>query len=85
MSERPVRKPSQTQVTVLRLLAEHGCDCWGELWTTHWGSDGALAFMNFNRVADALLRRGLVTNADGVLAITDAGRAAASLDHQGGP
>jgi hypothetical protein len=69
---------------VLRIIDECVSDCWGDVWTHYTIRNGdepadervrALQFRNFDRVADALVRRGLVTY-DVRLELTGAGRAA---------
>lgn len=71
---------SARQLEVLRLLARelHPVE-WSQIWDSYsWADvDSPLAMTNFDRVTDALMRRGLVAyDADHLVVITDAGRQA---------
>lgn len=68
-------KISKRQREVLQIIVSVGSDSWGDVWTHYYearSDDGGLEFRNFNRVTDALLRKGLVTEEP--LRLTDAGR-----------
>jgi hypothetical protein len=69
-------KLSKRQREVLIILRDTGADCWGAVWSDYDGHD-ALDFRNFDRVCDALVRKGFVTEEP--LTITDAGRNALSF------
>lgn len=73
---------TKRQGELLALVAEFGSDSWGDAWT-HWSSwnprEGtALEFRNFDRIANALVRKGLVDDTDGTLTLTESGRRLAS-------
>ena len=53
------------QHEVLVHIAEHDSESWGDVWAhcTDWPG-GPLAFANFNRVAEALVRKGAVIEGD---------------------
>lgn len=74
---------SARQLEVLRILARKTDPVeWGTVWDVYSWADPSnpLAMRNFDRVTDALERRGLVAYTDGgdagLVFITDAGRAA---------
>lgn len=56
------RKLSRRQQEVLDIIGEHGADGWAEVWTHYDVPDhgAALAFRNFDRVANSLIKHGLV-------------------------
>lgn len=60
------------QREVLGIVAEFDCESWGDAWI-HCEWPGVLAFANFGRVADALVRRKVITEGDR-LEVTDFGR-----------
>lgn len=77
------RKASKRQLEVLELVEAPpgaiGCE-WGDAWSRYGvgraysETEGALAFRNFDRVCKSLTDRGLVTDGDGEVLITDLGR-----------
>lgn len=66
-------KPSRRALEVLQIIAD-GADCWGEVWT-HYPSAcrPGLSFRNFDRVCDAMLKHGLVTDQGAWLRLTELG------------
>jgi hypothetical protein len=70
---------SARQLEVLGVIAEFGSECWGDVWTHCEWPGGPLAFRNFDRVANALVRNGLVVEGE-ILELTERGRLAIRLD-----
>lgn len=70
---------SERQLQLLRLVDEFGgFDGWAEAWS-HWDfSEGKAGFtmMNFDRIADALKRRGLIAHVGeyGIIEVTEEGK-----------
>lgn len=67
---------SARQREVLEIIDRCGSESWGDVWA-HYDAGGpheGLDFRNFDRVTDAVVRRGLVTEEP--LALTPAGREA---------
>ncbi len=74
---------SSRQIEVLKIIVDFSSECWGDVWShCNWRGASGLAFANFDRVADALVRNGLVTEGD-QLEITERGRLALRLDASG--
>jgi len=73
---------SNRQIAVLGVIAEHDSECWGDVWShcdyLRWGVRGT-ELANFDRTANALVRKGLVTEGDR-LELTERGRLAVRLD-----
>ena len=70
------RPLSKRQREVLTIIRDVGSDSWGDVWANYETRDHTegLDFRNFDRVTDAVVRKGLVT--ENPLALTDAGRKA---------
>lgn len=76
---------SDRQTEVLRILVEYDAECWGEVWTQcdflRWGVRGT-HMANFDRVGNALVRKGLVIEGRDRLEVTVAGRAALGVNQK---
>lgn len=74
-----MRPLSKTAIEVLHMVPDHA-EGWGDLWS-HYDAGNpdkgvALRFLNFDRVAKALVRRGLVDEDDYGIELTVAGQIA---------
>ncbi len=71
-----MRALSKTAIMVLHMVPDH-MEGWGDLWSHYDAGNSdkgvALRFLNFDRVAKALVRRGLVDENEYGIELTDAG------------
>lgn len=69
-------KLTARQREVLQIIDRCGSESWGDVWANYETRDRTegLDFRNFDRVTDAVVRKGFVTEEP--LALTPAGRAA---------
>lgn len=74
---------SDRQRALLVIIKDFDSECWGDAWAhcdhLRWGVRGT-ELSNFDRTANALVRKGLVREGEDRLEITDAGRAVLGAD-----